>query len=87
MSEKFKFNGLNVHQKHAITSMLQEKDDAFVSLPTGYGKSVIYQALPLAFDEYTRKTGQHCRRNLASSYTYRRSDSKLEDTSNKSYKS
>jgi ATP-dependent DNA helicase RecQ len=26
-------------------------------LPTGYGKSVIYQALPFAFDENTRNTG------------------------------
>lgn len=57
VSNKFKFDDLNVHQKDAITSILKKKVDVFVSLPTGYGKSVIYQALPFAFDEYTRKPG------------------------------
>jgi len=28
-----------------------------VSLPTGFGKSVIFQALPLVFDEYTGESG------------------------------
>lgn len=36
-------------QVAAIESFLSGKD-TFVSLPTGYGKSVIYAALPLAFD-------------------------------------
>lgn len=36
-------------QVAAIESFLGGKD-TFVSLPTGYGKSVIYAALPLAFD-------------------------------------
>ena len=36
-------------QVEAIESFLSGKD-TFVSLPTGYGKSVIYAALPLAFD-------------------------------------
>jgi superfamily II DNA helicase RecQ len=46
-----------VHQKNAITSIVKKKEDIFVSFPTGYGKSVIYQALPFAFDEHTRNTG------------------------------
>ena len=29
----------------------------FVSLPTGFGKSVIFQALPIVFDSYTGKSG------------------------------
>ena len=29
----------------------------FVSLPTGFGKSVIFQALPIVFDFYTGKSG------------------------------
>ena len=36
-------------QVEAVESFLSGKD-TFVSLPTGYGKSVIYAALPLAFD-------------------------------------
>lgn len=36
-------------QVEAMTSVLNG-NDTFVSLPTGYGKSVIYAALPLAFD-------------------------------------
>lgn len=36
-------------QVAAIESFLSGKD-TFVSLPTGYGKSIIYAALPLAFD-------------------------------------
>jgi len=36
-------------QVEAIESFLSGKD-TFVSLPTGYGKSIIYAALPLAFD-------------------------------------
>ena len=36
-------------QIEALTLFLKGKD-TFVSLPTGYGKSVIYAALPLAFD-------------------------------------
>lgn len=29
----------------------------FVSLPTGFGKSVIYQSLPMVFDEYSGQQG------------------------------
>ena len=36
-------------QVEAIESFLSGKD-TFVSLPTGYGKSVFYAALPPAFD-------------------------------------
>ena len=36
-------------QVEAIETFLSGKD-TFVCLPTGYGKSVIYAALPLAFD-------------------------------------
>jgi len=36
-------------QKEAIMSYLQG-NDTFVSLPTGYGKSLIYAMLPYAFD-------------------------------------
>jgi len=32
-------------------------NDLFVSLPTGYGKSLIYAALPLVFDKMTGTEG------------------------------
>ena len=36
-------------------SLFIEGNDVFVSLPTGYGKSIIYAALPFAFDKLTGK--------------------------------
>jgi superfamily II DNA helicase RecQ len=56
LSDKFKFDDLNVHQKNAITSIVKKKEDLFVSFPTGYGKSIIDQALQFVFDEHTRNT-------------------------------
>ena len=46
IAEQFR---LKEKQKEAIRSILSGKD-TFVSLPTGYGKSLIYAALPLTFD-------------------------------------
>ena len=37
-------------QREAILSVVSGKD-TFVSLPTGYGKSIIYAVLPLIFDK------------------------------------
>ena len=36
-------------QEEAVLAFLSSKD-VFVSLPTGYGKSIIYGILPLVFD-------------------------------------
>ena len=43
------FPGLKDKQKEAIMSFLRG-NDIFVSLPTGFGKSVICSILPLVFD-------------------------------------
>lgn len=43
------YTSLKEKQVEAMYSFLQGKD-TFVSLPTGYGKSLIYAALPIAFD-------------------------------------
>ncbi len=37
-------------QTRAMNSILSGKD-TFVSLPTGFGKSIIFAALPMAFDQ------------------------------------
>ena len=43
------FPELKAKQVEAMSSFLKGKD-TFVSLPTGYGKSIIFAALPLAYD-------------------------------------
>ena len=55
--EQFKLSELNKHQKEAIISAVLKKKDVFVSLPTGFGKSVIFQALPMVFDGFTGESG------------------------------
>jgi len=45
----FGFKTLNEHQKNALKFVIEKKKDVFVNLPTGFGKSVIFQALPLLF--------------------------------------
>lgn len=41
-------------QVEALVTFLSGKD-TFVSLPTGYGKSIIYASLPVAFDSMKGK--------------------------------
>ena len=45
------YDQLKDKQVEAAVSVLSGRD-TFVSLPTGYGKSVIYALLPRAFDKY-----------------------------------
>ena len=47
---------LNPFQQEAIEYFMK-KVDVFVNLPTGYGKSLIYQALPLVLDVTLHSTG------------------------------
>ena len=42
--ETFKIVDLNPFQREAIEYFVKKKVDVFVNLPTGYGKSLIYQA-------------------------------------------
>ena len=43
---RFTISCLNPYQKKAISEFVKGKSDIFVNLPTGYGKSLVYQALP-----------------------------------------
>ena len=47
--EVFRFEKLNRHQIDALNYVVKEKKDVFVNLPTGFGKSVIFQALPVLY--------------------------------------
>ena len=49
-------SGFKEKQEEAIKSILSE-NNTFVSLPTGYGKSLIYAALPLIFDQVLSRRG------------------------------
>ena len=55
--EEFKIKSFNHHQKQAFIALVGEKKYVFVNLPTGFGKSFIYQALPLIFDEIRGVSG------------------------------
>ena len=45
-----KIPGFNSYQKLAIEKFVIQTRDVLVNLPTGSGKSLIYQALPIVFD-------------------------------------
>ena len=55
--ETFKVNDLNSYQRKAIVQFVKEDTDVFVNLPTGFGKSLIYQSLPLIFDTISQVSG------------------------------
>ncbi|KAK3730394.1 hypothetical protein QZH41_015613 [Actinostola sp. cb2023] len=50
ISQVFRIKEFNSHQKKAIDAIILEKKDVFVNLPTGSGKSLVFQAMPLMFD-------------------------------------
>ena len=50
VSNKFRFPSSNTQQKTGIRKIVEERKDVFVNLPTGFQKSLLYQAQPLVFD-------------------------------------
>ena len=47
--EVFRFDSLNKHQEEALRFVFESKRDVFVNLPTGFGKSVVFQALLIGY--------------------------------------
>ncbi len=57
VSLKFNIKELNEYQELAIRKFVMEDKEIFVNLPTGSGKSLIYQGLPVIFDTVKRTSG------------------------------
>ena len=45
----FGFERLNKHQEEALRLVVESKIDVFVNLPTGFGKSVVFQGLSIVY--------------------------------------
>lgn len=72
--ERFK---IKPKQKEALQKIVLDSQDCLIVLPTGYGKSLIYQLLPSLFDRVVSKEfeGQSgCDRSLPTKCTDRRSN-------------
>ena len=54
----FGFDSLNTHQEKSIKYTVQERKAVFVNLPTGFGKSLIYRALPLVYSMCLQSTDE-----------------------------
>ena len=54
--QTFGIRELNAYQREVIVQFAQ-KTDVFVNLPTGYGKSLIYQALLFVYNSILEAAG------------------------------
>ena len=57
--EKFQIKSLNNHQRQALRAFVCKECNMLVNLPNGYGKSFIYQSLPLIFDVLDPQVQNH----------------------------
>lgn len=53
-AEELGFQQLKPKQSEAVKAFVEGRD-VFVSLPTGYGKSIIYAILPIVYDKIRGK--------------------------------
>ena len=57
VSNTFRMPSLNAQQKTGIRKIVERRKDVFVNLPSGFRKSLLYQALPLVFDLTSQEPG------------------------------
>jgi len=57
VASKFGIEAFSSHQQLAISKLIERKKDIFVNLPTGFGKSLVFQALPLVIDHLSSQPG------------------------------
>ncbi|CAB4006118.1 ATP-dependent DNA helicase -like [Paramuricea clavata] len=57
---KFKYCSLKQEQKACVRKLVVDREDVFAVLPTGYGKSLIYEVLPFVFSEMNRLESNQC---------------------------
>ena len=55
--EEFTIRSLNAHQREPVEHFEEKKTDIFINLPTGFGKSLVCQALSLIFDTMLGTSG------------------------------
>jgi len=60
VASKFSIQAFNSHHQLAISMLIERKKDIFVNLPPGFGKSLIFQALPLVIDHVSSQPGHIC---------------------------
>jgi ATP-dependent DNA helicase RecQ len=57
---KFKYCSLKQEQKACVKKLVVDREDVFAVLPTGYGKSLIYEVLPFVFSKMNRLESDQC---------------------------
>ena len=57
--QTFGIRELNAYQREVIVQFAQKKTDVFVNLPTGYEKSLIYQALSFVYNSILEAAGHY----------------------------
>ena len=55
--ETFSIREMSAYQRETIVQFVQKKTDVFVNLPTVYGKSHIFQAVPFVYDSILEGAG------------------------------
>ena len=50
LSKTFRISSLNVQKETGKSEIVEEGKDVFINLPSSFGKSLLYQALPPVFD-------------------------------------
>ena len=60
LASKFGIQALNSHQQLTISKLIGRKKDVFVNMPTGFGKSLVFQALLLVIDHVSSQPGHIC---------------------------